>query len=625
MPDEKIDPQLNLSLALPSNERMQGNFSGYNPETNTWEIIIKFNGNLIAALAGIDGIENVAELSGGFAVLLVQESAISQLAARREIIYIDQPKALYFTLENGIPTACIPPLWNSPLSLTGLGTIACIIDSGIDYTHPDFRTPDGKTRILAIWDQTIPSGTIPSYDGAGYLSSPEGYFPGTLFLQAQINAALGIINKPQGQTENTAPVPALCPVTDASGHGTHVAGICAGNGAASGGRYRGCAYEANLLIVKLGRSVNSSYPTTTQLMQAADWAVRFAVLLGLPIGVNISFGNNYGAHDGSSLIEQFLDRLSEVWKCMIVVGTGNEGSGGIHFQTKLSLTGRDPINISCRSVGSPPSSPTEPSCPVAQLSIAPFETSLSIQIWKQLYDEFELNILPPSGNPQYRLPIFSGIQSVVLDRVRLRIYYSEPSPFQEKQEIFIEFSPVDNYLTSGTWRFLFRPIRILDGTIHAWLPSRSILNSGTRFLNPSEEMTFTIPSTASKVLSVAAYDQLTDSTAWFSGRGYVSISDYGFTIFKPELSAPGVSINAPAPGGGYTVKSGTSMATPFVTGTCLLLMQWGIAEGRDPFLYGQKLKDYLISGTKALPVFSKYPNSSIGYGTVCAQRSVPDL
>ena len=185
----------------------------------------------------------------------------------------------------------------------------------------------GISNVSAIdgtsaYGEKVYNNTVLKYNSNEFLSAPEGYFPGTLFPQEQINAALSAPNSIARQE--------LCPTFDSSGHGTHVAGICAGNGAASNGRYRGCAYEADLLIVKLGKSVNSSYPTTTQLMQAADWAIHYAASIGKPIAINLSFGNNYGAHDGSSLTEQFLNNLSNLWKCIIAAGTGNEGSGGIH-------------------------------------------------------------------------------------------------------------------------------------------------------------------------------------------------------------------------------------------------------------------------------------------------------
>lgn len=105
----------------------------------------------------------------------------------------------------------------------------------------------------------------------------------------------------------------------------------------------------------------------------------------------------------------------------------------------------------------------------------------------------------------------------------------------------------------------------------------------------------------------------------FSGRGYTRETNQ----IKPDLAAPGVNITSCAPGGGYVTASGTSMATPFVTGGAALLMQWGIIDGNDPFLYGEKLKAYLIKGARHIEAVTEYPNPEIGWGTLCVADSLP--
>ena len=94
----------------------------------------------------------------------------------------------------------------------------------------------------------------------------------------------------------------LVPSADLSGHGTAVAAIAAGSG--TDRRYIGAAPGASLLIVKLGQAGSGSYPRTTQLMRAMAYALQKAQELGMPLAVNLSFGNSYGAHDGSSLLER---------------------------------------------------------------------------------------------------------------------------------------------------------------------------------------------------------------------------------------------------------------------------------------------------------------------------------
>ena len=87
--------------------------------------------------------------------------------------------------------------------------------------------------------------------------------------------------------------------------------------------------------------------------------------------------------------------------------------------------------------------------------------------------------------------------------------------------------------------------------------------------------------------------------------------------------APGVDITTTSAGGGYTTVSGTSFATPFVTGSAALLMEWGIVEGNDPYLYGEKVKAYLRRGARHLPGFSQFPNPQVGYGALCLRDSLP--
>ena len=167
---------------------------------------------------------------------------------------------------------------------------------------------------------------------------------------------------------------------------------------------------------------------------------------------------------------------------------------------------------------------------------------------------------------------------------------------------------------------------MVTGEYSLYLPSREARSSRTTFLRPTPQATFTIPSTASKVITVGAYDSTYRAYADFSGRGYEDtdiVARFAKGYGKPDIVAPGVGILAPSIYGGFEAFTGTSFATPIVAGAAALLMDWGIVRGNDPFLYGEKVKAYLIKGAVELPGFNIYPNAQVGWGALCLENSLP--
>ena len=268
MSNAKIENLLNLALdANPAEREKSLNLGvGYSAKEQTWEVIVRFIRNGIGqvekllAEQGYDMlIREIVQLSNSYATLTLPDSLVDIVAGLDEIIYMEKPKRLFFALNAAKRASCITSVQSSgnlpqtshgvaDTGLSGAGCLVAVIDSGIDYAHPDFCNADGTTRIAALWDQTLQASALNAAksetNSEMEYKSPEGYSHGTLFTRKEINLALAEQDPTIRQK--------LVPSRDISGHGTHVAGIAAGNGRASMGKYRGVAFEADLLIVKLG-------------------------------------------------------------------------------------------------------------------------------------------------------------------------------------------------------------------------------------------------------------------------------------------------------------------------------------------------------------------------------------
>ena len=604
--NQKLNPELALSLSLDDTKRMESPWlrSGFSLDINTWKLILFYNGSLEEIQKKIPF--SFIPLLGNFAILFIQEKYLPAFLAYPQVLYVELSRPIYENALTGIASSCLPD-YNiitgrnvNETTLTGKGTVIAILDSGVDYTHPDFRNTDGSTRILAYWDQSLPFIH-------NHFSINNPYNLGIIFSEEDLNQLLTGANNFSFFDSSTPTAlgsasESLSPSEDSSGHGTHIAGICAGNGRVSNGKNQGVAPESSLIVVKLKNDASSVYSDYANLMMAVDFSVRFTNSLFLPLSINISYGSNDGSHTGNSLLELFMEQVSFYGKNIISVATGNEGRTRRHAS----------LNIG--------SSLTKSSYKKSlSFTIAPGERSLYLEIWQVFADDFSYELLAPSGSQSFTFPATPGIYTYMIADTTIYLTINNPTPYQPFRQYFLSFSPNTSFIPSGTWTLRITSIptgKIVDGRLQLWLPSKDATNSATGFTTPSSDMTFTIPSTASSVISVSGYDSSLDIFASFSGQGFSNTMHT-----KPDLCAPAVNILSTAPGGGYTIQTGTSMASPFVAGAAALLMQYGIVQGNDPFLYGEKLKAYLWKSARALPAFSEYPNEKVGWGALCVKNT----
>lgn len=605
---QKFENLFNLALETPEDVRVRtGNLNvGYNTEERTWEVIVKYHDS-IGFL--VDYGILVEELIAGYAILTVPENLVESLGQVEQIEYVEKPKRYFYGAELPGENSCVYPVNLGEMGLSGTDVLVAVLDSGIAYERADFRKEDGSTRIVALWDQTLVS--------EGEQRPPEGFVTGIEFSEDQINQALEA--EDESGERRVGNGFGIVPSRDVSGHGTAVAGIAAGSPVAltgtvnvfgaqsAGGVYQGIAPESDLLIVKLGEASEDGFPKTTEIMRAVTYAVKKGIARNQPLVVNLSFGNTYGSHDGTSLLERFLDNAAEIGRTVICVGAGNEGSSNGHFVGNI----RDLREV--------------------EITVGEYERDLSIQFWNRYSDDFRVSLRSPGGEiVELTDTVNARKEEFVVEGTRVLVYKGEPKPYSVLQETYFDLSPIGgrNYIAGGIWSLEVEAEAGATGQYDVYLPGTEARNGRTGILRATPETTLTIPSTSQKIVTVGAYNSVYEQYVDFSGRGTPQVSREETIVvssfIKPDLVAPGVDIIAPDVLGGYRNVTGTSFATPIVSGSAALMMEWGIVKGNDAYLYGEKVKAYLRRGAQPLRGEQFYPNERVGFGKLCLKESIPD-
>lgn len=548
-----------------------------------------------------------------YAIIVTDKATIELISQEPQIVYVEKPKSLYFQLERAKSAACasnvrvgqpgaygyknISRNINESISentsgnigsgqtghgiggiadngiqyLSGKGVITAIIDTGIDIYSSEFRNADGSTRILDIYDQTL-QREYSAADIDAFIGKDRNVYTGRDISQ-----------------EENEEIPAF----DNIQHGTNVAVIACGKS--------GVAYESDIIVVKMGYSYNNQFPRTTSLMDAIDYIIRKAMEYNRPVAINISYGMNYGDHNGNTLLESYINAAASGYKCSICIGSGNEADKAVHYGGTIKNAQTDTVEI----------------------AVGEYQSSIDIQIWKYYWDDIRVTLISPDGTE--RVIVTHGkISRYTLGGTNVISMSGEPSPYNLYQEIYINLQLQGSYITSGIWKIQLYGENVRQGTYNIWLPASVSLNRATGVIRPVAYDTITIPATAGGCISVGAYNSYTGAYAAFSGRGS-ALTDVLTAGIKPDILAPGVDISIrrdTRQGVVYTSVTGTSYATPFVTGAAALLMQWGIVMGNDRFMYGEKLKAYLRSGARQLDGVTQTPNPVTGYGALCVEDSI---
>ena len=524
-------------------------------------------------------------LNDQFAVIHVPMRS-NALLGNIQFVYSLVPN-LYVPLDTtSLEVSGILQTQNQPgLQLHGANILLGFVDTGINYTHPAFLTATGQTRIVEIWDQTLPS---PAGDG------PFGY--GTVYTAEQIQEALG----------REDPL-SLVPVSDPQGHGTFVTGVAAGSENRQQ-EFIGAADEAQIAVVKLKEakqplqdfyfySGEGPVYQENDIMAGIQYLVELADRLQLPLVLCLALGSNQGDHMGYTPLDISLQNLGTVPGIASVTAAGNEAGKAHHYFG--SITG----NTESASV---------------EILVPDGCKGFFVELWCFPPELFSVGFRSPGGETIPRIPVSLNQEqriTFVLERTVIYVNYEVVQATTGSQLILIRMlDPTPGIWTLQVYRAFPSP-----PDFHIWLPITGFSTSDVTFLEPDPYTTLTTPSATVPVLSPSTYQAANNSFSPESGRGFTRLGE-----IKPDFAAPGVSVTGPGPAGSYVSFSGSSASAAITSGAAALFLQWGIQRTPARYFTAQEVKNYLIRGADRTDTIT-YPSREWGYGRLQLYQSFTSL
>lgn len=509
--------------------------------------------------------------------------------------YYSVPKLYGLMDTTSFDASGITATLNQPLlNVRGQGVLIGFLDTGIDYLREDFKASGGRTRIAAVWDQTIQSANYE--EDTGEAAGTEQYDReqaqgmvqyGTVYTRDDINAALAAEREGQNPYD-------IVPSRDENGHGTFLAGVAAASETAD---YIGAAPEAEILMVKLKPAKKylrdfyllpervEAY-SETDMMMGVRFLQQYAIREKKPLVICVGLGTSSGSRTGALPFADLLNTLARQVNTVVVTCTGNEANNRTHT-SGLAVSDTEPSEI--------------------EIIVGADERGFVMEIWAESLDILSVAITSPSGERISRIPAridTGGVYNFLLERSQVAVDYRVVESASGYEVIFMRFiNPAQ-----GIWKIHLYSLTNIVGRYNAWLPLKQFLSGDTYFLNSNPSTTLTEPGAAERVISVGAYNHITDAYYAASGRGYTATG-----LIKPDFVAPGVDVYGVRAGGGYTTRTGTSVAAAHAAGAAALLLTWGVTDGNLPYMGTNEVKSVLIRGAKR-ENNTVYPNNIYGYG-----------
>jgi subtilisin family serine protease len=524
-----LDPRLQRTL-LRYRRRIRPRAGVASPESEETPLIevIGRVGDLNAEVPGL----NVRTIAGDIVTGTVRadeiEAVRSKLGSLKEARPVGPALKVSVPEINGNQARITAELPAGSSAVDGKDVIVGIIDYGCDFVHPNFRHPNGRTRLLYFWDQSQTNAIH---------NPPANFHYGSEFNSDAINNAL----------QTADPYAALSHDPGDGAHGTHVMDIAAGNGRIGGS---GVAPGADLIFV---HSYSNDYEdkdnlgNSARLLEAVHYIFDKAQSLHKQAVINLSVGTNGGPHDGTNLVELGIDNLLQTRGRAVVIASNNV------WENKIHASGRIPVGE--RRV-------LEWELPLLD------QTDNEVEIWYRGNTELRLMLVDPTGTQIGPFPL--GTTNLLKSQgVQLgAVFHRNNDPNNHDNQIDILLSRESR---AGSWSIVLETIGPNPAEFHAWIERDD--EHSSQFSDADNDPRFTISSIAcgQETIVVGSYD------ATDQARTISSFSAEGPTRDgrrKPEISAPGQGVFAARSRTSETVaKSGTSMASPHVAGLIALLMQ----------------------------------------------------
>lgn len=518
----------------------------------------------------------------------VSLDAIAKLSALEGVTRIESAREMVDELDLASVETRVNLVHAGPPGRRGSGVIVGIVDSGIDYTHPAFRNPDGTSRILFIWDQNLTAG-------AGE-APPPGFTFGVQYSSAQINAALATAN----------PFATVRHRVGTGDHGTHVAGIAAGNGRGSSPtqpefRFVGVAPEADIIVVAVGGSGAEGMATSTNALDAVNYVYQRAGALNRPVAVNMSLGDNLGPHDGTSLLERGLDNLLGAAGRAFVKSAGNVGSARHHASGTVATGATVDIGFA------QPAGNTTPD---------------QLDFWYPGGSTFRAEVVDSAGNGTGFVNVGTATTFTLAGGNTVRIDHRNNDLVNGDKRVFITITRgTATQIRPGNWSLRLRSITSAGGgRFDGWIQRHNNFNQRPTFNAPfeSNDRTISTPGTAREVITVANY-----SVRGAAAGTLTASSSRGPTRDNraaPTIAAPGTDIFSASSefgaGNPYFANTGTSMSAPHITGVIALMFQ------KNPGRTQAQIIQCLTSTARSDGFTGPVPNTAWGAGKVDAQAAV---